>query len=161
TLRGTFRPLLTNPGVALVIEDPGTLPPFHTDEGKLCQILRNLVANALKFTEAGEVRVRAALDGEHPGMALFTVSDTGIGIAPADHSRIFQEFSQLRGPLQDKHHGSGLGLPLARRLAVLLGGTLTLESEPGRGSTFLLRIPLSLGERAPAPALPEMAADAR
>lgn len=137
-LRGVFRPLATTPAVALRLDDP---PPLTlvTDEGRLAQILRNLLANALKYTEAGEVRLTVT-----PGpddTVVFTVRDTGIGIAPADQARVFEEFMQVEHPLQRRARGTGLGLPLSRRLAALLGGTLTLESVPGRGSTFTTRVP--------------------
>jgi signal transduction histidine kinase len=139
TLRGMFRPLATDANVALVFAE---VPPglsLVTDEGKLAQILRNLVGNALKFTEQGEVRVAAVAEGED--QIRFSVSDTGIGI-PAEHQeRIFQEFEQVANPLQARARGVGLGLPVSRSLAQLLGGTLTVASTPGRGSTFILRLP--------------------
>jgi signal transduction histidine kinase/CheY-like chemotaxis protein len=139
-LRGMLRPMLLNESVALVFDCPDTLPPLHTDDGKVGQILRNLISNALKFTERGEVRVSAAAPAD--GTITFAVADTGIGIAPADHSRIFEEFGQIEHPLQGKVKGTGLGLPLSRRLAELLGGSLTVESTPGVGSTFFLTIPV-------------------
>ena len=144
TLRGTFRPLL-DPGspVALVFEDVAGLPPLRTDEGKVTQILRNFISNALKFTERGEVRVRASAA---PGdTIIFSVSDTGIGVAPGDRERIFEEFSQVEGPMQRKVKGTGLGLPLSRKLGELLGGRVTLTSEPGAGSTFSVEIPRVFG----------------
>lgn len=140
SLRGMLRPLAVRDGVALVIEDPpGDLPALETDEGKVAQVLRNLVSNALKFTERGEVRVSAR--GNPDGTVTFAVVDTGIGIAPADQARVFEEFTQVEGPLQRQARGTGLGLTLSRSLASLLGGTLTLESAVGRGSTFELTIP--------------------
>ena len=139
-LRGMLRPLLLNQSVSLVFEDAADLPPLFTDEGKVSQILRNLISNALKFTERGEVRVAASAPDEE-GFAGFTVTDTGIGIAPADQARVFEEFTQLEHRLQTQVRGTGLGLPLSRRLAELLGGTLTVVSEPGVGSTFTLRMP--------------------
>lgn len=138
TLRGMLRPLLTDGRVTLVFNDSSGVPQLETDEGKLSQILRNLISNALKFTPTGEVRVTAAAEGAD---VVFAVSDTGIGIAPPDLERIFEDFVQLDHPLQQRARGTGLGLPLSRRLAELLGGTLTVESEPGRGSTFRARIP--------------------
>ena len=138
-IRGIMRPLRQNEAVRLVIEDPPERSTLLTDEGKVAQILRNLVSNALKFTEQGEVRLWFSMAG---GMATFAVSDTGIGIAPEDQQRIFQEFGQLDSPLQRRVKGTGLGLPLSRRLAELLGGTLTLESRPDEGSTFFLKLPL-------------------
>ncbi len=140
SLRGTMRPLATNPAVSLVVEDaPADLPALDTDEGKVAQVLRNLVSNALKFTERGEVRVRASHGGA--GRVAFSVGDTGIGIAPEDQPRVFEEFTQLDGPMQRKVRGTGLGLTLSRKLAELLGGSLEVESEVGAGSTFTLTVP--------------------
>lgn len=150
TLRGMLKPLL-RAGVELVFEEPRDLPPLWTDEGKLSQILRNLLSNATKFTEAGEIRVRAVLIPE--GVAI-AVSDTGIGIPKEAQERIFEEYAQVDGPLQRKVRGTGLGLPLSRKLAGLLGGSLTVESEPGKGSTFLLTLPLKTGEGEAPPAAP-------
>ena len=147
TMRGMFRPLVTRADVTLVIEEPPTDLTMKSDEGKIAQILRNLVANALKFTERGEIRVRAS---EEDGWVTFIVSDTGIGI-PAEHQeRVFQEFEQVSGPLQAKARGVGLGLPLSRSLAELLGGTLTLASGAGEGSRFTLRLPAVAGANTPA-----------
>jgi signal transduction histidine kinase/DNA-binding response OmpR family regulator len=140
-LRGMLRPLLVTERVALVFESTEGLPPMHSDEGKVSQILRNFISNALKFTERGEVRVSAGLaqDGE---AITFSVADTGIGIAREDHERIFEEFTQVRSPLQRRVKGTGLGLPLCRRLATLLGGAVRLESAPDEGSTFHVTLPL-------------------
>lgn len=143
TLRGALRPLRRSGDVDLFFESVGDLPEMFTDEGKLAQILRNLISNALKFTEAGEVHVSAHHDSRS-GKITFAVSDTGIGIAPADHERIFEEFSQIDGRLQKAAKGTGLGLPLSRKLAGLLGGELWCQSEPGKGSTFYLSAPVTL-----------------
>src|SRR6185295_17574726 len=144
-LRGALKPLLTTASVDLLFEPVQDLPALYTDEAKVAQILRNLVSNALKFTEEGEVRVTARLGDDEKTIA-FAVRDTGIGIAPEDHDRIFEEFSQVQTRLQKKVKGTGLGLPLSRSLARLLGGDLTVESLPGRGSVFTLEIPASAGE---------------
>ena len=138
-LRGMFRPLATSDDVQLVFDEVGHLPPLFTDEGKLSQILRNFIGNALKFTERGEVRVRAAVEG---GMITFAVADTGIGIAPEHQDRIFEEFFQIESVLQRRVTGAGLGLPLSRRLAELLGGHVGLTSEPEQGSTFQVTVPI-------------------
>lgn len=137
-LRGTLRPIATNPDVELVFDAVDGSLELETDESRLAQILRNLVSNALKFTERGHVRVSAATrDGE----IVFEVEDTGIGIPRDEQERIFEEFAQVDGPLQRKHRGTGLGLCIARRLAELLGGDIRVESEVGRGSTFRVLIP--------------------
>ncbi|HEX6835518.1 MAG TPA: response regulator [Polyangia bacterium] len=139
-LRGMSRPLQTRPEVELVFADtPADLPLLHTDEGKISQVLRNLISNALKFTERGEVRVSAAYVG---GELVFTVRDTGVGIAPDDHERVFEEFTQLENPLQKAVKGTGLGLSLSRKLAELLAGALTVESALGAGAAFHLRVPI-------------------
>ncbi|HET7825833.1 MAG TPA: response regulator, partial [Anaeromyxobacter sp.] len=137
-LRGMLRPLLATTQVALVFEEPQGIPTLQTDESKVSQVLRNFISNALKFTERGEVRVLARWDGER---VTISVRDTGIGIAPEDQERIFEEYTQVDSPLQRKVKGTGLGLPLSRRLAELLGGRIVLESAPGVGSTFSLQIP--------------------
>jgi len=127
--------------VTLIFDDPPPEMSLETDESKLGQILRNLISNALKFTEAGEVRVSAAFRQQGRTIA-FSVRDTGIGVAPGDLEKIFQEFSQIANPLQRNVRGTGLGLPLSRKLAGLLGGRLTVESEVGCGSTFTLELPV-------------------
>lgn len=138
-LRGVLRPLLAGKLVALVFDEPSEIPPLNSDDGKIAQILRNFISNALKFTERGEVRVSARMVDKES--VEFAVSDTGIGIAPEDQERIFEEFAQVEGPLQRAVKGTGLGLPLSRKLAELLGGSVTVESTPGLGSTFRLIVP--------------------
>jgi signal transduction histidine kinase len=133
-LRGMLRPLRVHEGVALVFDETEGLPDLFTDERKVSQILRNLVSNALKFTRQGEVRVSVTQDTE--GHLVFSVRDTGVGIAPEDQERIFEEFVQVEGPHQQGVKGTGLGLPLSRRLAELLGGSLSVESHLGLGSVF-------------------------
>ena len=140
-LRGMLRPLLVSSSVSLVFDEPEGIPPLHTDEGKLSQILRNFISNALKFTERGEVRVSARLAGLG-GSIAFDVQDTGIGIATEDQERIFQEFTQIESAIQRRVRGTGLGLPLCRKLAELLGGTVWVRSTPGVGSTFTAEIPI-------------------
>ena len=139
TLRGMFRPLLTSDEVALVFEAPEHEVTLTTDEGKLSQILRNLISNAIKFTERGEIRVMATVETDDH--VAFSVTDTGVGIALEDQARIFEEFTQVDNPLQKHVRGTGLGLPLSRKLAGLLGGRLEVESTPGSGSRFALRLP--------------------
>jgi signal transduction histidine kinase/CheY-like chemotaxis protein len=138
-LRGIFRPRAQEATVPLFFEDPPEMPPLVTDESKLSQILRNFISNALKFTEQGEVRVSVA-----PGAGdtvTFSVTDTGIGLAPEHLSYVFEEFTQIDSPLQRRTKGTGLGLPLAKRLASLLGGEVSAQSSIGSGSTFTATIP--------------------
>jgi signal transduction histidine kinase/CheY-like chemotaxis protein/anti-sigma regulatory factor (Ser/Thr protein kinase) len=139
-LRGMLRPLLVGTSVDLIFAEPQGLAQLHTDEGKVSQILRNFISNALKFTTQGEVRVSAHMQNEET--VVFAVADTGIGIAPENIPLIFREFGQVEGPLQEKARGTGLGLPLCRNLAQLLGGNVTVESEVGKGSTFYAYIPI-------------------
>ncbi len=140
TLRGMLRPMLAhNSSISLIFEEPQNIPTLYTDEGKVAQILRNFISNALKYTLAGEVRVKAQVTG---GKLTLSVTDTGIGIAPEDRERIFEDFVQLESPIQKKVRGTGLGLPLSRKLAKLLGGSISFTSTVGVGSTFSASIPL-------------------
>ena len=154
-MRGMLRPLLPmDSPVELIFEVAPEVNSLHTDEGKLAQIVRNLVSNALKFTERGVIQVRA--EPGSVGSVVITVSDTGIGIDSSHFGRIFEEFGQLDSPLQRKTKGTGLGLPLARRLTQLLGGKLEVASQLGRGSTFSATLPLvsSQPDWSPGSALP-------
>ena len=108
-------------------------------EGKVAQIQRNFQSNSAKFTEMVEIRISAKAG---PGdKEIFTVTDTGIGIALADQRRVFEEFSQIEGPVLKRVKGTGLGLPLSRKLAELLGGRVSVRSVPGIGSSFFAVIP--------------------
>jgi signal transduction histidine kinase len=142
-LRGMLQPLIPNATVNLVFETPENLSALDTDEAKVSQILRNFVSNGLKFTEHGEVRVSARLSPGGHNM-VFSVTDTGIGIAEEDQERIFEEFAQIESPLQRSFKGAGLGLSLAKKLAELLGGSVSVESKLGASSTFTATIPLRL-----------------
>jgi signal transduction histidine kinase len=136
-LRGTLRPLATRPEVDFVVEEPDA-GVLRSDEVLLAQVLRNLLTNAIKFTAEGSVRLSVRRVGDD---VEFIVADTGTGIPADQQERIFEEFYQVPGskPLSGK--GTGLGLPYARRLVGILGGALRVESEPGRGSTFTVRLP--------------------
>jgi signal transduction histidine kinase len=140
-LQATLRPLRTRERVALVFEEAPGVPALDTDESKVSQVLRNLVSNALKFTESGEVRIAALPAGD--GRVDFRVSDTGVGIPEADLERIWEDFAQVENSVQRRVKGTGLGLPLSRKLAGLLGGTLTVTSTPGAGSVFSLVLPVA------------------
>lgn len=137
----SLQPLADEAGVVLLLEGE-TAVVLNTDHGMLAQIVRNLISNAIKFTDpGGSVTVGAVLDGDD---VAIMVSDTGIGIAEADRERVFMPFVQLDTPNRIKPPGTGLGLAISRQLAELLGGALTLQSALGEGSTFTLRIPLQM-----------------
>ena len=139
-LRGMFRPIIGNSAVALILEEPESVPRLFTDDKKLSQILRNFISNALKFTMEGEVRVTAQLRDEN--WIEFAVTDTGIGIAPEHLSTLFSDFVQLDTRIHKRLRGTGLGLSLAKKFSELLGGQVFAESELGKGSRFSVRIPL-------------------
>jgi signal transduction histidine kinase len=139
-LRGMFRPIVGDSAVALILEEPRSVPRIYTDDKKLSQILRNFISNALKFTPEGEVRVTAKLlDGD---MVEFAVSDTGIGIAKEHLPALFSDFVQLDTRIQKRLRGTGLGLSLAKKFAELLGGRVGVESTVGVGSRFSVLIPI-------------------
>ncbi|HSN27320.1 MAG TPA: response regulator [Kofleriaceae bacterium] len=137
-IRGTMAPLLIEGGPVKLVFAPAPDIALETDQGKLAQIVRNLVSNAIKFTERGTIRVAASAEGDDVHIA---VSDSGIGIAPEDQQRIFEEFTQVDTPLHGKVRGTGLGLPLAAKLAKRLGGRIEVESTPHIGSTFTVIVP--------------------
>ena len=139
-LRGMLRPLLVGDAVALIFEDAEDVPALYTDEGKVSQILRNFLSNAIKFTEKGEVRVWSTVNPD-ADLITFHVRDTGIGIAEEDLGVIFEEFGQVSHPMQSRLKGTGLGLPLSKRLAELLGGAIKVQSAPGQGSVFSVTLP--------------------
>ena len=112
---------------------------LETDQGKLAQILRNLISNALKFTECGEVRVSAEHDGP---MVRFDVRDTGIGIRPTDIDSIWEDFRQVDQSRTREFGGTGLGLSITRKLVDALGGHAFAESVFGKGSTFTVVLPI-------------------
>ncbi len=138
-LRGMFKPIVGSGAVSLIFEEPGPVPQIYTDDKKLSQILRNFISNALKFTAEGEVRVTARMVSEH--MLEFAVGDTGIGIAPDHLPALFSDFVQVDTRIQKRLRGTGLGLSLAKKFAELLGGSVAVESELGKGSRFSVSIP--------------------
>jgi signal transduction histidine kinase len=125
--------------LALTSDVSADLPLGRGDERRLSQVLLNLVGNALKFTEAGEVRVTAGLEEDR---FLVSVADTGPGISPADQQRIFEAFQQVDSSLTRRKGGTGLGLSIARRIVEMHGGRLWMESVPGQGSTFSFTVPV-------------------
>jgi CheY-like chemotaxis protein/anti-sigma regulatory factor (Ser/Thr protein kinase) len=150
-----LRPLLSqNSSVSLIFEDPVDIPELYTDEAKVSQILRNFISNALKFTERGEVRV--SVRSGHDNTVIFAVADTGIGISEENQERIFEEWTQVEGKLQKVAKGTGLGLPLSRKLAQLLGGNVYVKSEPGMGSTFFAAVPINFSGATEAVYVPDV-----
>ncbi len=133
----TIRPLAEEKGVTMTIDMEDGLM-MHSDEDKVHQILLNLFSNAVKFTEQGEVGVRVS---ESRGTVSFIVRDTGMGISKDDIIHIFDEFRQADGSTTRQHEGTGLGLAICRKLANLMGGEISVESEEGVGSTFILNLP--------------------
>jgi signal transduction histidine kinase len=138
SLRGTLRAIPRREGVRLQIEDPEPAPRLKTDPALLGQALRNLLVNALKFTDAGVVRLTVSEDED---TVSFVVSDTGIGIAPEDQEGVFGEFGQVGAAQEGRAPGTGIGLALVKRIAVALDGEISLQSAPGAGSTFALVLP--------------------
>jgi len=138
-LRGMFKPIVASGAVSLIFEEPQSVPRVYTDDKKLSQILRNFISNALKFTVEGEVRVTAKMVDGH--MLEFAVSDTGIGIAREHLPALFSDFVQLDTRIQKRLRGTGLGLSLAKKFAELLGGSVAVTSELGKGSRFSVLIP--------------------
>jgi len=138
-------------GVPVVLEQPHDDVELRTDRSKLKVVLKNLVANALKFTERGRVTVRASRLGER---VVIEVADTGVGIAPTDLTVVFEAFRQVKANIARSHGGVGLGLFIVARFVELLRGTVTVESAVGRGSTFRVELPLDHRDAAPLAAAP-------
>jgi len=138
-LRGMFKPIISTSAVSLIFEETNAIPKIFTDDKKLSQILRNFISNALKFTVEGEVRVAACL--VEAGMVEFSVSDTGIGISAEHVPSLFSDFVQIDARIQKRLRGTGLGLSLAKKFAELLGGSVAVTSELGKGSRFSVQIP--------------------
>jgi len=140
----TVEPLLKHDRVRLLTEIDADLPPLFTDRDKLKQILLNLLSNAAKFTDEGSIAVRARRDGD---CLVLMVADTGVGMPREALGYIFEEFRQVDMSSTRKHGGTGLGLAIVRKLTTLLGGTVTAESELGKGSTFTVIVPWQLADR--------------
>ncbi len=126
---------------ALVVTPPAQDLRVHADRGRVRQVLLNLLSNAIKFTPDGGRITLAAAPVNGGAAARIAVSDTGIGIAAEDQSKLFKEFSQLDASASRKYEGTGLGLALSRRLVELQGGAIGVESEMGKGSTFWFTLP--------------------
>ncbi|MFD5944382.1 HAMP domain-containing protein [Streptomyces collinus] len=168
-VEATFRPLTAEKGLDLSVRVSPELPAtLHTDEQRLLQVLRNLLSNAVKFTDSGSVELvirparedvpqkireqlleTGSLTDPDAGLIAFSVTDTGIGIASSKMRVIFEAFKQADGTTSRKYGGTGLGLSISREIAQLLGGEIYAQSEPGRGSTFTLYLPLYPSELPP------------
>ena len=144
----TFVPLLEQAGLKFRNEVAAALPLISGDHDRLQQVIQNLLNNALKFTSEGTITLRATADVAGVSIA---VSDTGVGIAERDHERVFDKFQQVGDTLTGKPKGTGLGLTICRDIIAHHGGTLTLASEPGVGSTFTVRLPSARSEAFPLP----------
>jgi signal transduction histidine kinase len=133
------RPLALDKKIDLTVEPLAEEITLQTDPDRLLQIFLNLLSNAVKFTDDGSIVVKVTREADYVEVA---VHDTGIGITPEQKDRIFEAFWQAEQPITRRAGGTGLGLTISRRLLALLGGEMTVVSEPGRGSTFAARIPL-------------------
>ena len=140
--------LVENKPVALTGEVEPDLPGFTGDRDRLIQVVINLISNAVKFTSSGSVTCRARQNGNE---LVFSVTDTGLGIAADDQPKVFEKFKQVGNTLTDKPKGTGLGLPICKEIVEHHGGRIWVESEPGKGSTFLFSLPLKAEASAPPP----------
>jgi signal transduction histidine kinase len=139
TVRSTLEPLAADKKLAFKVEIAGELPPGHGDGRRLTQVLINLVGNAIKFTDAGEVAIKAEANN---GSFHVSVRDTGPGISAADQAKLFQEFQQADNAITRKKGGTGLGLAISKRIIEMHGGKIWVESQPGQGSTFTFTLPV-------------------
>jgi signal transduction histidine kinase len=138
----TIEPMATKNGNRIVIDCPADLGTIHADQTRFRQSLLNLASNANKFTEKGTVTIAAQEEQENGrGWITLAVTDTGIGMTPEQMGKLFQEFSQASSATASKYGGTGLGLAISRRFCQMMGGDITVESEPGKGSTFAIRLP--------------------
>jgi len=144
TVRSTLEPLAADKKLAFKVETAGALPPGHGDGRRLTQVLINLVGNAIKFTDAGEVAIKAEA---HNGSFHVSVRDTGPGISSADQARLFQEFQQADNAITRKKGGTGLGLAISKRIVEMHGGKIWLESQIGQGSTFTFTVPVRVAQQ--------------
>ena len=149
---GVLAPAAHEKGLELVVAvEPDVPRAVSGDPGRFRQVVTNLLSNAIKFTDRGEVHLTASLDEQLDGMVRIEVRDTGLGIAEADQERLFESFVQADASTTRNYGGTGLGLAISRRLVEMMGGTIGVESEPGRGSTFFFTALLPAG---PPPAAP-------
>src|SRR5262249_40375811 len=143
---GTARQLVEQNKNRLVVDAGSTLGSLTVDPMRLRQILFNLLSNACKFTKEGEVRLRARRVANGRDWLEVAVADTGIGMTPEQQAKLFQEFSQADKTTSQRFGGTGLGLAITRKLARMMGGDVTVTSEPGKGSVFTVRLPGGIPE---------------
>jgi signal transduction histidine kinase len=138
----TVEPLAAKASNKLAVHCDSAIGNMHADQMRLRQALLNLMSNANKFTERGTISIDAR-QGHENGRDRITiaVADSGIGMTPEQMSKLFQEFSQASSTTASRYGGTGLGLAISKRLCQMMGGDITVESEPGRGSTFTIRLP--------------------
>jgi signal transduction histidine kinase len=140
-VKAELEPIVLRSKLTVAVDVPKTLKPIRSDRQKVKQIVLNLLSNAIKFTHHGAITISARAVPEE-GALTISVKDTGIGIAPADQERIFEDFRQLDNSPTRAYGGTGLGLSICRRLAQMLNGQISVRSEMGKGSTFTLMLPL-------------------
>jgi len=141
-------PLAASKNLAFKVEMAKDLPPGRGDERRLTQVLLNLVGNAIKFTDKGEVSIKASASGDAYNVA---VHDTGPGISEAEQAKLFQEFQQADNSITKAKGGTGLGLAISKRIIEMHGGRIWVESRPGQGSTFSLTLPIKVEHQARQP----------
>jgi signal transduction histidine kinase len=140
-IRRELTPLEAGRPYKVQFDIPRDIPPIETDWGKLKNVLMNILDNAIKFTDRGEVRLSVAARSKDE--VSFLVSDTGVGIPKDQIPLIFERFRQLDGSMARRHEGAGLGLTVSKNLVDLIGGRIEVESEVGKGSTFQVIIPVT------------------
>jgi signal transduction histidine kinase/CheY-like chemotaxis protein/HAMP domain-containing protein len=155
-LQATFGPLTAEKGLDFAVSIAPSAPAeLVTDRARLRQVLGNLLSNAVKFTDRGQIVLQVRADAEDDSVVTFSVTDTGIGIAPENLAAIFGAFQQGDGTLSRRYGGTGLGLSIASEVSALLGGRITAQSDLGRGSTFTLHLPTTLPESSPSVSWPD------
>jgi signal transduction histidine kinase len=140
----TIEPLAAKNANQVAVNCDGAIGTLHADQMRLRQALLNLLSNANKFTERGTISVDARQEDGRDCVTI-EVADTGIGMTPEQVGKLFQEFSQADASTTRKYGGTGLGLAISKRFCQMMGGDITVESEPGRGSTFTIRLPRIVG----------------
>jgi signal transduction histidine kinase len=142
----TIEPLAAKNANQVTVKCDGAIGTLHADQMRLRQALLNLMSNANKFTEHGTISIDAR-QGQEDGRdcVIIEVADTGIGMTPEQLGKLFQEFSQASSGTAAKYGGTGLGLAISKRFCQMMGGDITVASEPGKGSTFTIRLPRIVG----------------